>query len=78
MFSFISNLFESITRFLAEAIALIIIVGVVALLLLAANRHRNNPYADHTKERIERQIEADKEAKLNDALKQLYEENLAK
>lgn len=78
MFSFISNLFESITRFLADAIALIIIVGVVALLLLAANRHRNNPYADHTKERIERQIEADKEAKLNEALKQLYEENLAK
>lgn len=78
MFSFISNIFESITRFLAEAIALIIIVGVVALLLLAANRHRNNPYADHTKERIERQIEADKEAKLNEALKQLYEENLSK
>ncbi len=78
MFSFISNLFESITRFFVDAIVLIIIVGVVALLLLAANRHRNNPYADHTKERIERQIEADKEAKLNEALKQLYEENLAK
>lgn len=78
MFNFISNFFESITRFLAEAIALIIIVLVVALLLLAANRHRNNPYADHTKERIEQQIEADKEAKYNEALKQLYEENLAK
>lgn len=78
MFSFISNFFESITRFLAEAIALIIIVLVVALLLLAANRHRNNPYADHTKERIEQQIDAEKTAKYNEALKQLYEENLAK
>lgn len=78
MFSFISNFFESITRFLAEAIALIIIVLAVALLLLAANRHRNNPYADHTKERIEQQIDDEKTAKYHEALKQLYEENLAK
>ena len=75
MFSFISNFFESITRFLAEAIALIIIVLAVALLLLAANRHRNNPYADHTKERIEQQIEAEKEAQYNKALERLYLEN---
>lgn len=78
MFNFIGNILENITKFFTELIALIIIVAVVALLLLAANRHRNNPYADHTKERIEQQIEDEKEAKYNEALKALYESNFAK
>lgn len=75
MFTFISNIFESITHFFTQVILLIIIVLAVALLLLASNRHKNNPYADHTKERIEQQIEADKEALYNKALERLYLEN---
>jgi hypothetical protein len=75
MFTFISNLLESITHFLTQVILLVIIVLAVALLLLASNRHRNNPYADHTKERIEQQIEAEREAKYNAALERLYLEN---
>ena len=75
MFSFIGNLFESITHFISQVILLIIIVLAVALLLLASNRHKNNLYADHTKERIEQQIEAEKEALYNKALERLYLEN---
>lgn len=75
MFSFIGNLFESITHFLTQVILLVIIVLAVALLLLASNRHKHNPYADHTKERIEQQIEAEKEAQFNKALERLYLEN---
>lgn len=75
MFTFISNLFESITHFITQVILLVIIVLAVVLLLLASNRHKNNPYADHTKERIEQQIEADKEAQFNKALERLYLEN---
>lgn len=73
MFTFIGNLLESITHFFTQVIVLIIIVLAVVLLFLASNRHDKNPYADHTKERIERQIEADKEAKFNEALKSLRE-----
>ena len=73
MFSFIGNILESITHFFTQVIVLIIIVLTVVLLLLASNRHDKNPYADHTKERIERQIEADKEAKFNEALQKFYE-----
>ena len=75
MFSFIGNLFESITHFISQVILLIMIVLAVALLLLASNRHKNNPYADHTKERIEQQIETEKEALYNKALERLYLEN---
>lgn len=78
MFNFIGDFFETITNFFRELIVIIIIVLAVALLLLAAHRHRNNPYADHTKERIEQQIEAEKEAKYQEVLKRIYEENLAK
>lgn len=77
MFDFIGECLERITRFFAEAIAILIIVLGVLLLLLAANRHNNNPYADHTKERIERQIEDEKEAKYNETLELLYKENSA-
>lgn len=73
MFSFISNIFESITNFFAQFLLLIIIVLAVVLLFLAQNRHANNPYADHTKEKIEKQIEAEKEAKFNAALQKFYE-----
>lgn len=73
MFTFIGNIFESITHFFTQVILLVIIVLAVALLLLASNRHKNNPYADHTKERIEQQIDSEREAKLNEALKSLYE-----
>lgn len=75
MFTFISNIFESITHFISQVILLIMIVLAVVLLLLASNRHKNNPYADHTKERIEQQIEAEKEAQYNKALERLYLEN---
>lgn len=75
MFSFIGNLLESITHFFTQVILLIMIVLAVVLLLLASNRHKNNPYADHTKERIEHQIEAEKEAQYNKALERLYLEN---
>ena len=77
MFSFIGNLFESITHFISQVILLIMIVLAVVLLLLASNRHKNNPYADHTKERIEQQIESEKEAQYNKALERLYLENQA-
>ena len=73
MFTFIGNILDSITHFFTQVILLVIIVLAVALLLLASNRHRNNPYADHTKERIEQQIDSEREAKLNEALKNLYE-----
>lgn len=75
MFTFIGNLLESITHFISQVILLIMIVLAVVLLLLASNRHKNNPYADHTKERIEQQIEAEKEAQYNKALERLYLEN---
>ena len=78
MFNFIGDFFETITNFFSQLILIIIIVLVVVLLLLAAHRHRNKPYADHTKERIEQQIEAEKEAKYQEVLKRIYEENLAK
>lgn len=78
MFNFIGNILENITNFFRELIVIIIIVLAVALLLLAGHRDRNNPYRDHTKERIEQQIEAEKEAKYNEALKALYESNFAK
>lgn len=75
MFTFIGNLLESITHFISQVILLIMIVLAVVLLLLASNRHKNNPYADHTKERIEQQIEDEKEAQYNKALERLYLEN---
>jgi len=75
MFTFIDNILESITHFFTQVILAIMIVLAVVLLLLASNRHKNNPYADHTKEKIERQIEADKEAQYNKALERLYLEN---
>lgn len=75
MFTFIGNLLESITHFFTQVILLIMIVLAVVLLLLASNRHKNNPYADHTKERIEQQIEDEKEAQYNKALERLYLEN---
>lgn len=77
MFDLIGDFLERITRFFAEAIAILILVLGVLLLLLAANRHNHNPYADHTKEQIERQIEAEKDAKYNEALEILYKENSA-
>lgn len=75
MFTFIENILDGITNFIAQVMWLIIIVLAVVLLLLASNRHKNNPYADHTKERIEQQIEAEKEAQFNKALERLYLEN---
>ena len=73
MFTFIGNILDSITNFIVQFIVLIIIVLAVVLLFLAQNRHANNPYADHTKEKIEQQIEAEKEAKFNEALQKFYE-----
>lgn len=73
MFTFIDNILDGITNFIAQVLWLIIIVLAVVLLFLAQNRHANNPYVDHTKEKIEKQIEAEKEAKFNAALQKFYE-----
>lgn len=73
MFTFIGNILEGITNFFAQFLLLIIILLAVVLLFLATYRKNHNPYIDHTKEQIERQIEADKEAKFNEALQNFYE-----
>ena len=73
MFTFIGNIFESITNFFAQFLLLIIILLAVVLLFLATYRKNHNPYIDHTKEQIEQQIDSEREAKLNEALKNLYE-----
>lgn len=73
MFSFIGNILESITNFIAQFFVLVIIVLAVALLFLATYRKNHNPYIDHTKDQIERQIEVEKEAKFNEALQKFYE-----
>lgn len=73
MFTFIGNILEGITNFFAQFLLVIIILLAVVLLFLATYRKNHNPYIDHTKEQIERQIEADKEAKFNEALQNFYE-----
>lgn len=73
MFSFIGNILEGITNFIAQFFVLVIIVLAVVLLFLATYRKNHNPYIDHTKEQIEQQIDSEREAKLNEALKNLYE-----
>lgn len=78
MFNFIGDILENITNFFVKLLVITIIVGICVLLCLAGIRHSNNPYADHTKERIEQQIEAEKEAKYNELLKELHESNFAK
>lgn len=78
MFDFIGNILENITDFFRHLIVLIIIVLAVVLLLLAGHRNRNNPYRDHTKERIEQQIETEREAKYKESLQCLYDEQYGK
>lgn len=73
MFSFIGNILEGITNFIAQFFVLVIIVLAVVLLFLATYRKNHNPYIDHTKEQIEQQLDSEREAKLNEALKNLYE-----
>lgn len=73
MFSLIGKLFNAIGQFINDCILVVIIVLFLILCVLAAHRHNNNPYVDHTKERLERQNEADKEAKFNEALQKFYE-----
>lgn len=73
MFTFIGKMFESITNFIAQFFLLVIIVLAVVLLFLATYRKNHNPYIDHTKEQIEQQIDSERETKLNEALKNLYE-----
>ena len=73
MFTFVGNILERITNFFAQFLLLIIILLAVVLLFLATYRKNHNPYIDHTKEQIERQIEADKEAKFNEALQKFYD-----
>ena len=73
MFTFIGNILEGITNFFAQFLLVIIILLAVVLLFLATYRKNHNPYIDHTKEQIERQIEADKDAKFNEALQNFYE-----
>ena len=73
MFTFIGNIIEGITNFFAQFLLVIIILLAVVLLFLATYRKNHNPYIDHTKEQIERQIEADKEAKFNEALQKFYD-----
>lgn len=73
MFAFIGKILTGITNFFAQFFLLIIIVLAVVLLFLAVHRERNNPYADRTKEKIEQQIEAEREAQYNKALEKFYE-----
>lgn len=73
MFTFIGNILDSITNFFAQFLLLIIILLAVVLLFLATYRKNHNPYIDHTKEQIEQQIDSERESKLNEALKNLYE-----
>lgn len=73
MFTFIGNILDSITNFFAQFLLVIIILLAVVLLFLATYRKNHNPYIDHTKEQIEQQIDSEREAKLNEAFKNLYE-----
>lgn len=70
MFTFIGNLFESITHFISQVILAIMIVLAVVLLYIATNK---NPDPARVQER--EQIEAEREAKYNAALERLYLEN---
>ena len=70
MFTFIGNLFESITHFISQVILAIMIVLAVVLLYIATNK---NP--DPAKVQQRAQIEAEREAKYNAALERLYLEN---
>ena len=70
MFTFIGNLFESITHFISQVILLIMIVLAVVLLYIATNK---NP--DPARVQQKEQIEAEREAKYNAALERLYLEN---
>ncbi len=70
MFTFIGNLFESITHFISQVILAIMIVLAVVLLYIATNK---NP--DPAKVQEREQIEAEREAKYNAALERLYLEN---
>ena len=70
MFTFIGNLFESITHFISQVILLIMIVLAVVLLYIATNK---NP--DPAKVQQRAQIEAERESKYNAALERLYLEN---
>lgn len=70
MFSFISNLFESVTHFISQVILLIMIVLAVVLLYIATNK---NP--DPVRVQQREQIEAENEAKYKAALERLYLEN---
>ena len=68
MFTFIGNIFESITHFISQVILLIMIVLAVALLYIATNK---NPDPARVQQR--EQIEAENEAKYNAALQKFYE-----
>ena len=70
MFTFIGNLFESITHFISQVILAIMIVLAVVLLYIATNK---NP--DPAKVQQREKIEAEREAKYNAALERLYLEN---
>lgn len=70
MFTFIGNLFESITHFISQVILAIMIVLAVVLLYIATNK---NPDPARVQQR--EQIEAENEAKYNAALERLYLEN---
>lgn len=78
MFTFIGKICESITNFIAQFFVLVIIVLAVVLLFLATYRKNHNPYIDHTKDQIERQIDNERESQLNEALKSLHETHWAK
>ena len=78
MFDFIGNIFERITNFFVQIILLIINVFAVVFLLLAAHRHNNNPYVDHSQDIQKQKIETEREAKYREALQRLYDEQYGK
>lgn len=78
MFEFISNILEGITNFIRQVIILIIIVLTIVLLFLAQQRHEKNPYADHSREIKEQQLDYERDAQYKEALQRLYDERYGK
>lgn len=74
MFDFIERILEGITNFIRQIIILIIIILTIVLLVLAQQRHAKNPYADHSRELKEKQLEAEREAETNAALEAIYDD----
>lgn len=74
MFDFIWKIVNGILQLINDAILVVIIVLVIALVLLAGHRNANNPYIDHSDKIQKAKIEADRDAQYREALQKLYNE----